>query len=195
MNGMKLALAAIALGTCAPAFAQAIMGREGAEFEKAIRSGDNGKAIQLIQEHPSIITFRNGKGETPLMVAIQDRDTAWTGYLLDQGADPNVADRNGDTPLIHAARVGFGTGVEWLLQKGAEVDEKNRMGETALIVAVQQRQAPIVKLLLAKGADPDKTDSAAGYSARDYARRDSRSPDILRMIEASRKKAAVGPAR
>jgi ankyrin repeat protein len=94
-----------------------------------------------------------------------------------------------------AARVGMSDAVDWLIGLGAPVDAENRMGETALIVAVQQRQAPIVKLLLAKGADPDKTDSAAGYSARDYARRDSRSPDILRMIEASRKKAAVGPAR
>jgi ankyrin repeat protein len=195
MNGMKLAIAVMALGASAPAFAQATMGREGAEFEEAIRNGDNGKAVQLIQGHPSLMGFRNGKGETPLMIAIQDRDSAWTGYLLEQGADPNVADRNGDTPLIHAARGGFVSGVEWLLQKGAAVDEKNRMGETALILAVQQRQAPIVKLLLAKGADPDKTDSAAGYSARDYAKRDGRSPDILRMIEASRKKAATGPAR
>ena len=52
------------------------------------------------------------------------------------------------------------------------------MGETPLIVAVQQRQPPIVKLLLAAGADPDKTDSAAGYSARDYAKRDSRAREI-----------------
>jgi hypothetical protein len=42
-------------------------------------------------------------------------------------------------------------------------------------------------LLLAKGADPDRKDAAAGYSARDYAKRDTRSRDILGAIESARK--------
>jgi ankyrin repeat protein len=61
------------------------------------------------------------------------------------------------------------------------------MGETPLIVAVQARQAPLVRFLVSKGANPDKTDNAAGYSARDYAKRDSRNPELLRLIEASKK--------
>lgn len=195
MNGMRLAFAVIALGSSVPSFAQAIMGREGAELEEAIRSGDDGKGIELLRAHPNAIDFRNGKGETPLIVAIQDRDSKWAGYLISEGADPNLADRNGDTPLIHATRLGMNTAVEWLLQSGAQVDDKNRMGETALIVAVQQRQAPIVKLLLASGANPDRPDTAAGYSARDYAKRDSRNPDLLKLIEAAPKKAATGPVR
>jgi ankyrin repeat protein len=60
------------------------------------------------------------------------------------------------------------------------------MGETALIIAVQHRQLPIVRLLINAGADPDKTDSAQGYSARDYAKRDSRTPELLRIIEAKK---------
>jgi ankyrin repeat protein len=195
MNGIKLALAAMALGSSVPAASQVLMGREGAELEAAIRTGDNGKAIDLVRTHPNALAFRNGKGETPLIVAIQIRDSRWTGYLLNQGADPNVADRDGNTPLIHASRLGSEQAVEWLLQTGARVDDKNRMGETALIVAVQQRQAPIVKLLLAKGADPDKPDTAAGYSARDYAKRDNRNPEILKLIESAHKKAAVGVVR
>jgi hypothetical protein len=49
------------------------------------------------------------------------------------------------------------------------------------------RQAPMVKFLMSKGANPDKTDTAAGYSARDYAKRDSRNPELLRLIEAAKK--------
>ena len=80
----------------------------------------------------------------------------------------------------------FAQAAEWLLQVGAKVDAANRMGETALIVAVQQRDTRMVKLLLRNGADPDKTDSAAGYSARDYAKRDSRARDILQAINAAK---------
>jgi ankyrin repeat protein len=90
-----------------------------------------------------------------------------------------------------AARVGFADAVDTLIHAGARVDATNRMGETALIVAVQQRQIPIIRSLLNAGADPDKTDNAAGYSARDYAARDNRSRQILKMIEAKKPKTAA----
>ena len=77
-----------------------------------------------------------------------------------------------------------------MLQLGAKVDAANRMGETPLIVAVQQRQLDAVKLLLAKGANPDKTDTAAGYSARDYAKRDTRNREILRRSKRRKAKPA-----
>jgi hypothetical protein len=52
-------------------------------------------------------------------------------------------------------------------------------------------------MLLEAGADPDKTDHASGYSARDYAKRDNRSSEMLRLIESvkSKKAAVVGPVR
>jgi len=76
----------------------------------------------------------------------------------------------------------------------AEVDKPNRQGETALIVAVQQRQAAIVSTLLKLGANPDKRDHAAGYSARDYAKRDSRTKDMLKLIETVKSRVSeIGP--
>jgi ankyrin repeat protein len=103
--------------------------------------------------------------------------------LLNKGADPNLGGKGGDSPLIAASRVGFESAVEWLIGLGAKVDGTNRMGETPLIIAVQQRNIPVVRVLLNQGANPDKTDGAAGYSARDYASRDPRARDILKMIE------------
>jgi uncharacterized protein len=64
-------------------------------------------------------------------------------------------------------------------------------------VAVQQRQAAIVRMLLEAGANPDLADHASGYSARDYAKRDRRSTEMLKLIETVKvqRKAAVGPTR
>ncbi len=78
--------------------------------------------------------------------------------------------------------------MQWLLLQGAKVDATNNMGETALIAAVMQRQTAAVRRLLEAGADPDKADTSAGYSARDYALRDTRARDILRLIEAKKPK-------
>ncbi len=145
-------------------------GYDGETFVKAVRDRDGAKAMELLESRgETILNARDGKGETGLIVAIADRNELWTSFLLQQGADPNLAARNGDTPLIAAARIGNTEAAGQLLQRKAKVDAANRMGETALIIAVQQRNAPLVKLLLKAGANPDKADSAAGYSARDYA--------------------------
>ena len=89
----------------------------------------------------------------------------------------------------------FSFAVQWLIGLGAKVDTPNRMGETPLIVAVQQRSLPIVRMLLAAGADPDRSDSAAGYSARDYATRDPRAREILKMIEDKKPKGSAAASK
>lgn len=185
MNALKCALFAIAIGTAVPATAQ-VTGFEGAEFVKAVKDGKSDDAVKLLQATPSLVNARDLSGDTALLVAIENRDHDWTGYLLNEGADPNMAGPRGETPLIAAARAGFGDAVDWLIGLHARIDETNRAGETALIVAVQRRQVPIVRSLLNAGANPDKTDSVAGYSARDYAKRDSRTPQLLKLIEAKK---------
>jgi uncharacterized protein len=180
-----IALSLAAVGV--PAAAQYVSDSE--PFIKAVREKDGDKTTQLINDRPTIVNSRNGKGETALNVAIARSDDLWMRFLLGKGADPSLAAANGDTPLITAARVGFTDAVDLLLQLGAKVDAANKMGETALIVAVQQREPQAAKLLLEHGANPDKADSAAGYSARDYAKRDPRARDILQMIESSKQTA------
>ena len=189
MKRLTFALVAFGLAvTAAPAGAQ--IANAGIDFLQAIRDRDGTKAMQVLQAHPNVVDARDDKGDTALIISIQRSDEDYTAFLLNQGADPNIAGSGGNTPLIAAARVGFEQAVEWLLGQGARVDGTNKMGETALIVAVQQRQVPVIRALLAAGANPDKTDGAAGFSARNYASRDPRARDILRMIEAKKPKSA-----
>jgi ankyrin repeat protein len=178
----RFALVTLALAAAsAPVGAQYISDAE--PFINAVRDRDGNKVTELIEARPTIVNTRNLKGETALIIAIARTDDLWTKFLLGKGANPSLANATGDTPLIAAARVGYTEAIEILLALGAKVDVGNKMGETPLIVAVQQRQLEAVKLLLAKGADPDKKDSAAGYSARDYAKRDTRSRALLTAIE------------
>lgn len=180
--------AVIAAGLAAVPASGQLMGEAGVNFVRAIRDRNGSKVEEMLRDSgPTLVNAKDVNGDTGLIVAVGRRDDVWTAFLLSNGADPNLANRNGDTPLIAAARIGYMQGAEWLLVKKARVDDTNRMGETALIAAVQARQAPMVKFLLANGANPDKADSAAGYSARDYAKRDSRNPELSRLIEAAKK--------
>jgi len=186
MKSFRIALigGAIAM-VSAPAAAQ-YKGSDGSQFVDAVQKRDGNKAIQLITDHPTIIDTKDGKGDTPLIGTVRSSDGDWTVFLLNKGADTNAQGAGGDTPLIAAAKAGFDDAVPWLLGKGAKVDGTNKSGETPLIIAVQQRDAPIVKALIKAGANPDKPDSAQGYSARDYAKRDNRTPEMLKLIDAKK---------
>src|SRR6185369_16282912 len=192
MNYLKFAVIAVSLTlTAAPAFSQS-GGFDGIQFVDAVKKKDGGKVMEFIQKNGAgIVNAKDASGNTALIVAITDRSEDYTAFLLNKGADPNLPGKGGDTPLIAAARVGFQDAAEWLLGQGAKVDGANRMGETPLIIAVQQRQVALVKVLLAAGANPDKPDSAAGLSARDYAKRDGRSREIISAIEAKKPKPAA----
>jgi len=182
------ASAAILVGISAPVGAQQLTSKS-YDFVHAVETRNGDKATEILSDNPpGIVNSRNGEGDTALIIAIERSDPDWTGFLIKKGADINLGGHGGDTPLIAAARVGFEDAVEWLLSLGAKVDAPNRMGETPLIIAVQQRQPQIVRVLLNAGADPDKPDAAAGYSARDYAKRDNRSRQILDLIEAKKPK-------
>lgn len=183
MKFLKFAAVAAGLSVAAVPVAAQNNGYEGVQFVNAVRSGDADKAMQLLQSAgPRIVNARDDKNDTALVVAIANDDDRFTVFLLQKGADPNLPGHEGETPLIAAARANFPDAVEWLLTVGAKVDATNRRGETPLIIAVQQREPRIVKVLLEAGANPDKSDAVAGFSARDYAKRDSRSREIQQMI-------------
>jgi uncharacterized protein len=192
---LKAGLALAMVASAVPAMGQG-NNSDGEKFLKAIEEGDNNAAIPMIEQPGSrIASYKGYNGETALHIATRKRKLDWVGYLLKKGADANATDRKGDTPLMIASRIGFEEAAEWMLKLGARVDAANSRGETALIVAVQQRQPRIVELLLKSGANPDKSDFGAGYSARDYAKRDTRNPQILKLIETvkSTKKQVSGP--
>jgi uncharacterized protein len=188
MNALLRAIVVIAMGSAAvPALGQA-GGFDGEQFVSAVGKGDSAAALALLKDKPTLVNARDGRGKTALIAALETRNDEWAGYLLQQGADPNLALRDGETPLLVASRLGSQSAVGWLITSGARVNDSNRRGETPLIAAVQRRHLAVVRALLDAGADPDKADSAAGYSARDYAKRDNRTPELLRAIEAKKPK-------
>lgn len=192
----RLACAALLLGALAAPLPAQYGGSDNEAFIKAVRDEDTGKAIELINARGSTVAnYRGYSGDAALHIVARRRDGTWLSYLVSKGADPNIGDKNGDTALIIVSRIGYEEGARTLLAGRAGVDHPNKLGETPLIVAVQQRQARIVRLLLEAGANPDKADHAAGYSARDYAKRDTRSTELLRLIETVKpvQKSSIGP--
>ncbi len=183
---LQLFLASVMLGlSVAPANAQF---SDSYNFLKAVRDRNGNKATEFVTKPGSIIidTKDVSTGETGLMIVTRARDLQWMGFLLSRGAKTDIKDKQGNTSLMIAAQLGFVEGAQLLIRQRAGIDVSNSSGETPLIRAVQQRDAAMVQLLLTSGANPSKTDTIAGMSARDYATRDRRAANILKLIESAK---------
>ena len=194
LNRRGLIAAVLAL-VAVPALAQF---SESYNFLKAVRERDSAKVTQIVSNPSStaINARSTDNGEGALHILTRGRDIGWLGFLLARGARPDLQDNQGNTALIVAAQIGWTEGAEALLGRRANVNLPNNRGETPLILAVQRRDLAMVRLLVSRGADPNRTDSVAGYSALDYARRDNRAGPILRLLQAPRpSQPSYGPTR
>lgn len=155
-------------------------------FLKAVKERDGQKVTDLLASPSSTVinTKESGTGNGALHTVARERDGTWLNFLLTKGAKADLQNASGDTPLMVATQIGWAEGADLLLRRGASVDLANGRGETPLIRAVQNRDMALVRMLLAKGANPQRSDSVAGYSALDYAKRDARAASILKLLEA-----------
>jgi len=95
-------------------------------------------------------------GETPLDLAIEQRNTILTHLLLIYGGDPNHLMPNGNAPLIQAIDESAPKRlVDLLLAYDADTNVKDDHGRTALCEAVLSNRADIITSLLDRGADPN----------------------------------------
>ncbi len=167
----------------APAAAQNYS--ESYTFIKAVKDRDGAKVETVLAKPGSIAGSAKeaGTGNGALHLVAMDRDLSWLGFLLMKGLKVDARNAEGQSPLAMAAQLGWVEGAELLLRRGASVNLPNSRGETPLILAVQKRDLSMVRLLLARGANPKHTDSVAGLSAVDYARRDGRAAAIVKLLE------------
>ncbi len=197
MSPIRVLLAAALL--LPPAAAQAQQMSPGYLFLKAVRDEDGNKVNDILgQPGQTIINTRDRtSGEGALHIVAKNGNLRYLRFLLAKGANPNMQDNRGNTPALYAVETGSVEAIEALAERKANLNLGNSSGETPLIRAVQLRNVDMVRALVAAGANPDQADVIAGLSARDYARRDTRTPVLLKLLDAApdKPKAAVSGPR
>lgn len=183
------------------------------EFAQAAFDGDLDKIKKLFAQGADINDA--GKKGSPLILACQKNHAVVAEFLMEKGADLNLATSMGGTALnrasengnvdlvekllangakigplalIVAAREGFSQVVEILVKAGSDIDAKQHWGQTALMLAAKNGHDDVVAFLLESGADPKLRDKS-GATALGIAL-DNDEPEIAAMLKA---KGAVEP--
>ena len=97
-------------------------------------------------------------------------------HLLDNGANPDLVDKDGNPALTNAVRLRNSKGplIELLLDKNAQIDKAGEYGMTALHFAAYNGHLEVAKLLLTKGAKIDLPDNK-GQTPLHYAAENGKS--------------------
>jgi len=188
----------LALLVAVPATAQ-LGGSARSKFLSAVKNEKNQDVTDMLAKPGnSLVNVQDpGNGDTALHIVVRRGDANYTRFLLQHGADPNIRNNDGQTPAMLAVTQGEEPCLQVLIDGKANLNLANSRGETPLIRAVQMRNLAMVQDLLKAGADPDQTDHIAGLSARAYAKRDTRSPVIAKLLADApgvHKASAMGPS-
>ena len=111
----------------------------------AVVWSDDVATAKLLVERKADVNLRF-HGETPLLYATRLRRTRMMRWLLDHGADVNLADSDGRSPLFHAIQHRHSLPeLRLLLNAGASLTQPAADGSTPLSVA-GKRQAELLQL-------------------------------------------------
>jgi len=115
------------------------------------------------------VNAQDAQGKTALHEAARWGHRHVVEYLLEQGAQLDLATAEGSTPLHLAARFGQDDVVQYLVEKGAVVNVQDNDKDTPLMLASGAGKVSTVRLLLGLGADLTLR-NAIGRTAQDLAK-------------------------
>ena len=119
-------------------------------FDLAVKKGDTWLVSKMLKhaEIAKLINYPSMKtGKTPLMLAIEAKNTEMVKLLLESGANPNKYKKGMTPPLILAVNSGNPKLFKAMLVPGLNLNIQDLNGKTALHYAVESEGAVFVKLM------------------------------------------------
>jgi ankyrin repeat protein len=121
-----------------------------------LEKGDADAVRKRVLDDPDFLLARDYVGNTPLLTAIEFDNWELVTFLLQRGADPNVAVDDGYTCLLTATESDETVSIKivaTLIAAGADIHFAGTNGWTPLHMAAARGHAEKAKLLIGAGAD------------------------------------------
>lgn len=128
--------------------------RDKDEALKMAAADDDLESVERLLREGAHINARKGAYKTTaLMEASVQGNVDVMRFLIENGADVNLVDKDGWTALMGATVERRLESVKLLLEVGAHVDAENDKGQTALVMASGPEHTEIREALLEHGAE------------------------------------------
>ncbi|XP_030645152.1 ankyrin repeat and SOCS box protein 2-like [Chanos chanos] len=121
--------------------------------------GQAGCVKALLKAKPTLVDKRTLHEQTALLLAVDGKHLACVRTLLENGADPDISNKNKVTPLYKACEWGSLELVQLILAFGGSVNQRCKRGWTALHETVSQDNTELSEALLQAGAIIDPANS------------------------------------
>lgn len=116
-----------------------------------IRDGEFSQVREAVEKDESLLGARSANGTTLLMQAALYGNAEDVRWLLEKGANPNLANASGVTAVMWA--IEDAEKVRALIAKGADVKARSGDGQTAILMASEQASdSEVVRALVEHGA-------------------------------------------
>jgi hypothetical protein len=146
---------------------------------------DNPDIVKALVESGANVNARNHIGYTALFQATEWGYTSTAIYLLDHGADPNLATCGSDTPCSQAAMRADTRLLKELLSRGADPNIPDCLGDTALhmlsLGGDDKKHVETVELLMQCHANP-RLKNRDGLTPAEFAKKND-SPNVAKALE------------
>ncbi|OGT50635.1 MAG: hypothetical protein A3F17_04680 [Gammaproteobacteria bacterium RIFCSPHIGHO2_12_FULL_41_15] len=115
--------------------------------------------LKAVCDEGADLNIANDRGETPLLLAIQNNNASAFDVLMSHLDKVNVNQKSYGkdlemTPLHLASRTGNLAFIDKLIKSGADINAQDSNGLTPLMYAVREGHKEVVELLIKNGADP-----------------------------------------
>ena len=177
-------------------YARALIDEGGADVDLRNDDGHTPLSLAVAQGHPVEIlrdllergadgTITANNGDTPVLIALRDRNEDALRALVAGGVDLNEKDEDGDFPLLAAAREDDADAIRMLLENGADADLTGMDGDFPLYVAARDGKTAAVEALIEGGADVNQA-HANGKTALSIAeKKESDNEAVLENLRAA----------
>ena len=127
------------------------------EIHESIHEKNMEKIQTLVKEDPGIVNTKDENGILPLFLAIYvaSYSDRWdiVAFLINNGADLDITDKQGNTPLNLVIYWGKTNIAMLLVDNGADPNGRGRNGFTPLHEAIHGNHLKIAEYLIDNGAD------------------------------------------